>query len=136
MHPVYLSQQAIQAFIQSSLLEDIGEGDHSSLGAIPRDKKTQGRLHIKDTGVVAGIELSKWIFKFVDPTLTTTYFVNDGEEIKPGDVAFVVEGNAHSILSAERLILNCMQRMSGIATYTRKLSKLLSRLCRVRGCTR
>jgi nicotinate-nucleotide pyrophosphorylase (carboxylating) len=123
--PAYLTEEAIQSFIVSALAEDIGEGDHSSLGAIPKDTQSKARLLIKDDGVIAGLELSERIFLQVDPLLQTKFFKKDGDPIKKGEVAFEVSGSAQSILSAERLVLNCMQRMSGIATYTQRLCKLI-----------
>jgi nicotinate-nucleotide pyrophosphorylase (carboxylating) len=124
-HPVYLTEEAIQSFIACALAEDIGEGDHSSLGAIPRETQSKARLLIKDDGIIAGLELSEKIFRQVDPLLKTKYFKKDGDPIKKGEVAFEVSGSAQAILSAERLVLNCMQRMSGIATYTQRLCKLI-----------
>ncbi len=123
--PAYLTEAAIQSFIASALAEDIGEGDHSSLGAIPKDTQSKARLLIKDDGIIAGLELSEKIFHQVDALLKVEYFKRDGESIKKGEVAFEVKGRAQSILSAERLVLNCMQRMSGIATYTQRLCKLI-----------
>jgi nicotinate-nucleotide pyrophosphorylase (carboxylating) len=123
--PAYLTEEAIQSFIASALAEDIGEGDHSSLGAIPKTTQSKARLLIKDDGIIAGLELSEKIFRQVDTLLQTTYFKKDGDPIKKGEVAFEVSGSAQSILSAERLVLNCMQRMSGIATYTQRLCKLI-----------
>lgn len=125
MRPAYLTEEAIQSFIASALAEDIGEGDHSSLGAIPRETQSKARLLIKDDGIIAGLELSEKIFRQVNPLLQTQYFKKDGDPIKKGEVAFEVSGSAQSILSAERLVLNCMQRMSGIATYTQSLCKLI-----------
>lgn len=123
--PAYLTEEAIQSFIASALAEDIGEGDHSSLGAIPKDTQSKARLLIKDDGIIAGLELSEKIFRQVDSLLQTNYFKKDGDLIKKGEVAFEVSGSAQSILSAERLVLNCMQRMSGIATYTQRLCALI-----------
>ena len=125
MYPSYLTPQAIQSFIASALTEDVGEGDHSALGAVPANTIARARLLVKDDGIVAGVDLAGMIFRQVDPALKVEFLVKDGEAIGKGDIAFVVEGTARSILSAERLVLNCMQRMSGIATYTRKLSKLV-----------
>jgi nicotinate-nucleotide pyrophosphorylase (carboxylating) len=123
--PAYLTEEAIQSFIAAALAEDIGEGDHSSLGAIPKNTQSKARLLIKDDGIIAGLELSEKIFRQIDPLLQTKYFKKDGDPIKKGEVAFEVNGSAQSILSAERLVLNCMQRMSGIATYTQRLCKLI-----------
>jgi nicotinate-nucleotide pyrophosphorylase (carboxylating) len=123
--PAYLTEEAIQSFIAAALAEDIGEGDHSSLGAISKETQSKARLLIKDDGFIAGLELSEKIFHQVDPLLQAKYFKKDGESIKRGEVAFEVSGSAQSILAAERLVLNCMQRMSGIATYTQRLCKLI-----------
>lgn len=125
MRPAYLTEQAIDQFIGLALAEDIGEGDHSSLGAVPLTKISKANLLVKDTGILAGVEIAKRIFSVVDEALEITVFKNDGDTIAKGDVAFSVEGKAQSILMAERLVLNCMQRMSGIATYTRTLCKLI-----------
>lgn len=123
--PSYLTESAIYQFITSALAEDIGDGDHSSLGALPADRLIRAKLLIKDNGVLAGCEIAKIIFNHVDPSLQLDYFKQDGDEITKGDIAFIVSGSARAILSTERLVLNCMQRMSGIATYTRKLCKLI-----------
>ena len=125
MHPAYLTEEAIQSFIASALQEDIGEGDHSSLGAISSTTQSTARLLIKDNGILAGIEMAEKIFHQVDSQLRITNFKKDGDQIQKGEVALEVKGNARSILSAERLVLNCMQRMSGIATYTHSLCKLI-----------
>ncbi len=121
----YLTDQAIHDFIQLALAEDLGEGDHSTLGAVPGSRKSKARLLVKDEGIIAGLTIAGKIFHQVDPTLTITFFKKEGEPIHKGEVAFIVEGCAQSILSAERLVLNCMQRMSGIATYTHRLCKLI-----------
>ncbi len=125
MRPAYLTEEAIATFIHLALQEDIGEGDHSSLGAIPATTIRKAQLLIKDNGIIAGLELSEKIFQQVDPALKATYFKKDGDAIQKGEVAFEVTGPARSILSAERLVLNCMQRMSGIATYTHQLCQLI-----------
>ncbi len=124
-HPSYLTESAISQFITAALAEDIGDGDHSTLGAIPTDLIRKAKLLVKDDGILAGVEMAGEIFYQVDPSLTLEYFKRDGDEIRNADIAFTVEGSARAILSAERLVLNCMQRMSGIATYTRKLCKLI-----------
>ena len=123
--PAYLTEEAIHLFIQSALGEDIGEGDHSSLGAIPKNTPCKARLLVKDEGVIAGLSLAEKIFQQVDPALQVTYFKHDGDLVHRGEVAFEVTGQAQSILSAERLVLNCMQRMSGIATHTKALCQML-----------
>jgi nicotinate-nucleotide pyrophosphorylase (carboxylating) len=123
--PGYLSKEALEKFIDAALAEDIGEGDHSSLGAIPANTESRARLLVKDEGVLAGVEMACMIFERFDPNLKVEIQLKDGERIKKGDVVFMVSGPARSILSTERLLLNCMQRMSGIATYTAKLVKLI-----------
>jgi nicotinate-nucleotide pyrophosphorylase (carboxylating) len=123
--PAYLTEEAVRSFIVSALIEDIGEGDHSSLGAIPKNTQSKARLLIKDDGIIAGLDLAEKIFHQADPLLKVEYFKKDGDQIKRGEVAFEVAGLAQSILSTERLVLNCMQRMSGIATYTHRLCKLI-----------
>lgn len=109
----------IEEFIKFSLQEDIGTGDHTSMACIPADTKGKARLLVKDTGVLAGMEVAPMIFKMVDPLLVFTKLINDGTIVNHGDIAFTVEGSEQSILKSERLVLNCMQRMSGIATTTR-----------------
>ncbi len=109
----------ILEFIRQSLLEDIGAGDHTSLACIPIDSKGKAKLLIKDTGVVAGVELAESIFKMVDANLKFTKFIDDGTIVNYGDIVFHIEGDDQSILKSERLVLNCMQRMSGIATTTK-----------------
>jgi nicotinate-nucleotide pyrophosphorylase (carboxylating) len=111
-------------FIRQALKEDIGNGDHTSISTIPSNAKNKANLIVKENGIIAGIELAKKIFHVVDKNLKVTTNKKDGSQIKKGDIAFTVEGNARSILTAERLVLNCMQRMSGIATMTNKLIQL------------
>ncbi len=125
MLPPYLTSAILESFISSALAEDIGEGDHSTLGAVPEKTTAEGRLLVKDNGVLAGAELAGCIFRQYDPGLQVHSFLNDGDTAAKGDVAFVVSGNARSILTTERLVLNCMQRMSGITTYTRHLCRLI-----------
>ncbi len=114
----------IHQFISLALAEDMGDGDHTSLACIPASAKGKAHLLVKENGVIAGVELALQIFKQVDKTLKTTVFIKDGTQIKKGDIILIVEGKAQSILLAERLVLNCMQRMSGIATATHKLVSL------------
>jgi nicotinate-nucleotide pyrophosphorylase (carboxylating) len=113
-------------FIKNALVEDLGDGDHSSIGSIPKNAKSKAHLLVKDKGIIAGIELAIMVFQKVDNTLKITQKLNDGDKVQYGDIAFVVEGNALSILKTERLILNCMQRMSSIATKTNYLKSLIS----------
>jgi nicotinate-nucleotide pyrophosphorylase (carboxylating) len=121
----YTEPTYVQAFIQSALREDIGEGDHTSLSTVPTEATGIAELKVKDRGVLAGVELAQAIFKEVDATLQVRIFINDGTWIEPGQVVLEVSGSSQSILKAERLVLNCMQRMSGIATYTRSLVQIL-----------
>ncbi|HOO10530.1 MAG TPA: carboxylating nicotinate-nucleotide diphosphorylase, partial [Cyclobacteriaceae bacterium] len=123
--PSYLTDGAIRAFIASALDEDIGEGDHSSLAAVPGHATNKANLLIKADGIIAGVELAEKIFKYYDPRIAIDFYKKDGDAIKKGEVAFVVEGPSRSLLSTERLVLNCMQRMSGIATYTHRLCQMI-----------
>jgi nicotinate-nucleotide pyrophosphorylase (carboxylating) len=118
----------IRKFIQDSLAEDVGPGDHTSLSTIPADAVQKAKLLVKDDGIIAGLELSQYIFEEVDPRLKVNYLIHDGEFVSKGDVAFEVEGPARYITIAERLVLNCMQRMSGIATTTWKMVDLVKDL--------
>jgi len=115
----------IDKLILLALEEDIGDGDHTSLACVPADAIQQAKLLVKDSGILCGMELAGRIAHIVDPGLTLKQLLEDGASIKPGDVAFIIEGSPRSILAAERLILNCMQRMSGIASYTHKLVSLI-----------
>ena len=126
MLPSYITPEAVDKFIRAALAEDIGDGDHSTLAAVPPDAQRQARLLIKDNGILAGMELAPVIFHAVDPGLEITSSRKDGDTVKPGDVGLLVRGHAQSILQAERLVLNCMQRMSGIATYTHRLRSLIA----------
>jgi len=105
--------------------EDIGDGDHTTLSCIPATAVGKSQLIIKENGVIAGVEIARKIFNAFDPELKLTVFISDGEEVKYGDIAFVVEGKIQSLLQTERLMLNIMQRMSGIATRTKQYVKLL-----------
>ncbi|MDB5140368.1 MAG: nadC [Mucilaginibacter sp.] len=120
-----MDKALIDQFILNSLKEDVGEGDHTSLATITTGTKGKAKLLVKDKGILAGVELAGEIFHVVDADLKVTVFLNDGANIKHGDVALEVEGDAQSILKAERLVLNCMQRMSGIATKTQEIVDLL-----------
>jgi nicotinate-nucleotide pyrophosphorylase (carboxylating) len=123
--PPYITPQFFTEFINSAFAEDVGDGDHSTLAAIPQDATSRARLLVKDSGILAGVELAKMIFKQVDSTMVVNSILPDGSAVRPGDVAFTVEGNARTILTCERLVLNCMQRMSAIATKTRYLTQLI-----------
>jgi len=115
----------INDIIDNALREDIGDGDHSSLSCVPLNAVGKAKLIVKDTGVLAGVELAELIFKRFDPTLKMNIFLKDGTNVKPGDIAFEITGSSRSILATERLVLNFMQRMSGIATQTNKIVSLL-----------
>jgi nicotinate-nucleotide pyrophosphorylase (carboxylating) len=122
---IILDKELVDQFIINALKEDVGDGDHTSLSTIPADTTGKAQLLVKDEGVLAGVELAIEIFKVVDPGLNVNIYLKDGAIVKYKDVAFEVEGSARSILLAERLVLNCMQRMSGIATKTREIVDLL-----------
>ena len=119
--------------------EDIGDGDHTTLSCIPADALGKSQLIIKENGILAGVEVAREIFKAFDPELKMTVFLNDGAEVKYGDVAFVVEGKIQSLLQTERLMLNIMQRMSGVATqtavYVKRLEGLHTRVLDTRKTT-
>ena len=115
----------IDKFIKNALSEDVGDGDHTSLSTIPPGTLGKAKLLVKEAGILAGVALALEIFKVVDPYLEVTVFLTDAAKIKPGDIVLEVNGLAHSILKAERLVLNCMQRMSGIATKTNQMVELL-----------
>ena len=116
----------IKNFIKNAIIEDLGDGDHSSIGCIPKKKFRKAKLVIKQDGIIAGIELAKLIFKEIDHKINITKSKNDGDKVKNGDIGFIVEGNCISILQAERIVLNCMQRMSAIATKTNYIKSLIS----------
>ena len=115
----------IDAVIDIAFKEDIGDGDHTTLSCIPHELEGRARLLVKQDGILCGVELAKKIFAKFDPTLKMTQYLHDGDAIKKGDVAFIVEGKTISILQTERLVLNFMQRLSGIATQTHEYVKLL-----------
>lgn len=121
-----LDKELIAQFIKNALAEDVGDGDHTSLSTIPEGTQGKAKLLIKEDGILAGVELALQIFAQVNPSLEVAVFINDGAHVKVGDIALTVSGSTHSILIAERLVLNCMQRMSGIATKTSKIVQLLS----------
>lgn len=111
--------------VDAALQEDVGDGDHSTLSCIPADVKGKAVLKIKQNGILAGVEVAEKIFRYKRPGCNFIRYKNDGEEMKAGDVAFEVETNVHTILQLERLVLNCMQRMSGIATLTKQYTDQL-----------
>lgn len=115
----------LNTFIRQALTEDVGDGDHTSLATIPAGQQGRAKLLIKDTGILAGVSVAQEIFNIVDPLLKIQILKADGSAIHPGDIAFYINGSVHSILVAERLVLNTMQRMSGIATTTNRVVRLL-----------
>ncbi|MCO6501129.1 MAG: carboxylating nicotinate-nucleotide diphosphorylase [Vicingus serpentipes] len=118
----------INRLIELAIKEDIGEGDHTSLACIPLNAKGKAQLLVKQNGIIAGVEIAKQVFHKIDANLSIQQFIKDGAAIKEGDVVFTVEGSSQSILKAERLVLNFMQRMSGIATKTNHYISLLKGL--------
>lgn len=125
MLPQYITESFLKGFIQSALDEDLGEGDHSSLATIPSNIVKRAKLLVKDDGILAGVHLAQSIFHQFDKDLKVDVLLKDGMPIKKGDIAFTVEGPARSILTTERLVLNCMQRMSAIATKTQHFTELI-----------
>ncbi len=115
----------VTEFLTEALLEDVGTGDHSSLACVPNDTTNKAKLLVKDNGILAGVDIALQVFKLVDDKLQLEILLNDGAIVKYGDVAFYVQGSAQSILKAERLVLNIMQRMSGIATRTNYFVQLI-----------
>lgn len=120
--------ELIDELLDLAFAEDIGDGDHTTLCCIPADEMGKQHLLVKEEGILAGVEIAKKVFHKFDPELKMTVFINDGAHVKPGDVAFVVEGRVRSLLQTERLMLNIMQRMSGIATMTAKYMNRLKGL--------
>ena len=120
--------ELIDELLDLAFAEDIGDGDHTTLCCIPADEMGKQHLLVKEEGILAGVEIAKKVFHKFDPELKMTVFINDGAHVKPGDVAFVVEGRVRSLLQTERLMLNIMQRMSGIATMTAKYMERLKGL--------
>jgi len=120
-----MQKELFNNLIQLALSEDIGDGDHTTLSCIPETAKGKVQLLVKENGILAGVAVAGQIFHTFDPELVMTVFISDGAEVKYGDIAFTVEGKVQSLLQTERLILNVMQRMSGIATTTRNYVKLL-----------
>ena len=120
--------ELIDDLLTLAFAEDVGDGDHTTLSTIPADAMGKQRLIVKEPGIIAGVEMAKKVFDKFDPELKMTVFINDGAEVKPGDIAFEVVGRVRSLLQTERVMLNIMQRMSGIATVTAKYQKLLDGL--------
>lgn len=121
-----MDKKLIDLFIKNAIAEDIGDGDHTSLSTIPLHTQGKAKLIVKEDGVLAGVALAIEIFNQIDPALIVDIKINDGTAVKIGDIALTVSGSTHSILLAERLVLNCMQRMSGIATKTNRIVKILA----------
>ncbi len=122
----FLNESDILQIVDNALREDIGDGDHTSLATVPATATGKARLLVKDEGILAGVELAKIIFNRVDPELKVEVLIEDGAAVSKGEIAFYVSGSSRSILSSERLVLNFMQRMSGIATKTHELAKLIA----------
>lgn len=120
-----MNQALLQSFIESALAEDIGPGDYTTLACIPVEEKGKAVLRIKEAGILAGMEVAEAIFRYLDKEMSFHKQKEDGAEIAPGEAAFEVEGRVHAILQGERLVLNCMQRMSGIASLTRRYTERL-----------
>ncbi len=118
-------QEELDILIKNAIREDVGDGDHSSLACIPSNAKGKAKLLVKDTGIIAGVTFAKQIFNYVDSNLEIETLIEDGSNVNYGDIVFYVSGNSQSILKAERLVLNAMQRMSAIATKTRSFMDLL-----------
>jgi nicotinate-nucleotide pyrophosphorylase (carboxylating) len=122
----YINDQAIQHFIAEALKEDVGEGDQTTLASIPENTVGEAVLKIKEQGIIAGIELAGKIFAYLEPEIKIDFQKKDGDKVESGEIAFHVKGKVRTILEAERLVLNCMQRMSGIATLTQQLTSMIS----------
>ncbi len=119
-------QNELQLTIANAIREDVGDGDHSSLACIPDSATGKAKLLVKEDGIIAGVAFAQMIFNYVDPNLLVDVMITDGESVKYGDIVFHVSGSSRSILMAERLVLNSMQRMSAIATKTRKFAEILA----------
>jgi nicotinate-nucleotide pyrophosphorylase (carboxylating) len=113
-----IDEKALEPFLDIAIKEDVGDGDHTSLACIPQTQKGKAQLIVKQNGIIAGIDVAEIVFKKIDNSLKFTKLLNDGDSVSPGNIAFYVEGSTISILQAERLVLNIMQRMSGVATQT------------------
>lgn len=121
-----MEKKLVDLFIKNAIAEDVGDGDHTSLSTIPLHTQGKAKLIVKEDGILAGVELALAIFAQIDETLVVDVKLNDGAKVEVGDIVLIVEGSTHAILLAERLVLNCMQRMSGIATKTNRIVKLLA----------
>ncbi|HNA41324.1 MAG TPA: nicotinate-nucleotide diphosphorylase (carboxylating), partial [Saprospiraceae bacterium] len=122
MLPYYVTPDKIDWFVNQALIEDVGSGDHTTLACIPDTQSDKAILKVKDEGIIAGIELAKVIIQKLDPNCSFTTFIKDGDSVSYGDIAFELSANSHALLKAERLILNTMQRMSGIATMSNRFA--------------
>lgn len=120
--------QLIDDLLTLAFAEDVGDGDHTTLSTIPADETGRQHLLVKEEGILAGVDIARKVFEKFDPTLEMKVFINDGAHVKPGDIAFVVEGKVRSLLQTERIMLNIMQRMSGIATQTARYQSRLEGL--------
>ena len=118
-------EKELEIIISNAIREDVGDGDHSSLACIPKTAQGKAKLLVKEDGIIAGVEFAKMIFNYVDENLKVETLINDGENVKYGDIVFYVSGSSLSILKSERLVLNALQRMSAIATKTKKFAELL-----------
>lgn len=120
--------ELIDMLLDLAFLEDVGDGDHTTLSTIPADEMGRSRLIIKEEGILSGVDVAMKVLRKVDPSIKTEIFIRDGEHVKPGDIAFIAEGPVRSLLVAERTMLNIMQRMSGVATMTARYQKELEGL--------
>lgn len=120
--------ELIDDLLTLAFAEDVGDGDHTTLSTIPADERGKQRLIVKEEGIIAGIDIARKVFEKFDTELKMTVFIEDGAHVKPGDIAFEVEGSVRSLLQTERVMLNIMQRMSGIATQTAKYQQRLEGL--------
>jgi nicotinate-nucleotide pyrophosphorylase (carboxylating) len=134
-----INRDLFDAFLETTIKEDLGDGDHSSLACIPPEALGNARLQIKDEGIIAGLEITGLIYEKIDPEIKVEFLLRDGDRIKHGDTGFIVSGNIQSILKSERIVLNIMQRMSGIATrtatYVKKLEGLKTKILDTRKTT-
>lgn len=139
MNSTNFTEQNIDKLIELAITEDIGDGDHSTLSCVPKDAKGKAKLLVKEEGIIAGVEIAKKVFNRIDPALKLDIFIEDGAKVKPNDIVFNISGSTHSILQAERPVLNFMQRMSGIASntnnYVEKLSGLKTKVLDTRKTT-
>ena len=122
------NDQLVDDLLTLAFAEDVGDGDHTTLSTIPAEARGRQQLIVKEEGILAGVDIARRVFEKFDPDLRMTVMINDGAHVKPGDVAFVVEGSVRSLLQTERTMLNIMQRMSGIATMTDKYQERLAGL--------